>query len=1272
MAKHGRRVIAVAISALLTVCAGPLLRAAPGEIEASSEHTFRVHDGTVRFDFDEPSLAALDWTVVTSGPDGQSVGTTRAVFGLSTSPTFTIVATGRGGAQVIVGELRTLGVLMLHGTHGRTVIGDFSVAPDPGGRWTVRDTIGHREAPRTVFDLRSVNVDFSASDPDLRMTGDVFIAASWADRLGLTVAGGAWIGTITIEAQLAPLPFEKALREPEGVESADQCSTAASVGPDVLIGDLQSVLRYGRVGDITAYAVGTNACNIGDQRVSWDADTNAHPVIAQNMYRLKNGRFEQIGMSWVKHGFYAVSQGLCEPCYDPVAGGQELGVGCSDPYSASLNGDPNNMSLLSDVNGFTGHFPFPWEAPDPEMIIGKRLQVKDAAIDPDDNPGAEYFIQGHYIAADDAAAGNDANNASYRRILVTEPVMHQFDVTLADATRRGLPAIHAWKEFDPEVELTDVLVPGEGLFILGAKATDLGGGYWHYEYALQNLCSDRSAGSFSVPIPGGTTVENTGFHDVDYHSGEIYGLTSWAPNVAGDAVTWSTDEYGTDPNANALRFSTLYNFRFDADMPPGTGDVTIGLFKPGTPVSVTATTTIPVPNGACCIDGTCTSTTIEAECDELCGIWHGGESCPSFGCPLVTVSGTISVRDRSGSILDPTAHLPEDSVVVTVWEGWCGATQYWPPPEIESPIAFFRVPENESDSLPFTIPNLRGGADYTLALSAYVDGAGVPLDHRIVSFEADATTPLDIALTHEDLRKWTGEQEEIIYSFGEWTDADPEWGAADRFAEKEAVQRALDEWSATGLATFTESNGLTGPTVTFHKRFPLADLPGYGTQRDRWGLVPGTVDFASDAPWVIPDAVENVPVLEWFADDETDAAVWIEIDGYEPFEYSALQEIGHVLGLRYPRRWWQNEKCEPVPGSDCQGTTYCDNFECQQWSVMANSQSGRSLWLGLSDVATLARLNSSALVFTAYSRNVVTLEAGTDSSAGRTVADVAAPTGSSLVDLILTDATGSRVFKMVSEIPGAEYLEEDINGDGDIDDRIVIPEALDGEYSVQLIVEPGADPTDTVTLTMEDHGVITVLLDNVQVQDLPVDSLGAGVDRTPPQLTVTAVPDLLNTCDGSLIALHADISVLDDMDATPDVVLIDIDGFPQPLPGDVVGADFGQDDRDFQVRSVCTEGCGQIYRITYEASDDAGNITYVSAIVGHALNDLTYDCNLNSFPDSCDIALGISEDVNSNRAPDECSAIIPTVSEWGLVVSVLLLLSAGTAVIIRRRSSPVS
>jgi hypothetical protein len=141
--------------------------------------------------------------------------------------------------------------------------------------------------------------------------------------------------------------------------------------------------------------------------------------------------------------------------------------------------------------------------------------------------------------------------------------------------------------------MIDVHVPSDGFFVIGAKATDLGGGMWHYEYAVWNHNCDASAGSFSVPIPNGASVTNVGFHDVDYHSGEIYDGTDWTASVVPGSVTWATTPYAENPNANALRWATMYNFRFDANVAPAMSPVTIGMFKPGGATSASGNTIAP-------------------------------------------------------------------------------------------------------------------------------------------------------------------------------------------------------------------------------------------------------------------------------------------------------------------------------------------------------------------------------------------------------------------------------------------------------------------------------------------------------------------------------------------------------------------------------------------------------------------------------------------------------------------------------------------------------
>jgi hypothetical protein len=227
------------------------------------------------------------------------------------------------------------------------------------------------------------------------------------------------------------------------------------------------------------------------------------------------------------------------------------------------------------------------------------LQVHNADLDPDMNTGARYFAEVLIVAPDDAAAGNAANNASYREVVVTPydgaACRIEYCADEVGSTEAKQPAIRAWSMSNPDVVETEVRVPGEGRFVLAAAASDLGDGWWHYEYALYNMNSDRSARAVSVPVPPEIPVENVGFHAVDYHSGEPYDGTDWPVAVDDLGVTWATETFDDNPNANALRWGTLYNFRFDTDAPPAPAELTITLFKPGTPATVTAASIGPGP-----------------------------------------------------------------------------------------------------------------------------------------------------------------------------------------------------------------------------------------------------------------------------------------------------------------------------------------------------------------------------------------------------------------------------------------------------------------------------------------------------------------------------------------------------------------------------------------------------------------------------------------------------------------------------------------------------
>jgi len=380
---------------------------------------------------------------------------------------------------------------------------------------------------------------------------------------------------------------------------------AQSPGADVIYSDVPGIFNWGASGGIRAYSLGSFTCNIGTQNLPWGSTT---PLLAMNAYRIHGGRLEQIGLSWVKNGTGAAAGDGCG--YDCNGqGGGVLGAGCLDVYGSSFNGGQSILGPRSAVNAYTGAYP--GQSSPVSGVISERLQIHESDLSTVNFPGARYLVEGVYVAAADATAGNGLNNASYKLVSVSGGA---FDLTPSGPMNVAVPAIYAW-QFDglgagipdPAVNIVIADVPDEGRFFVASKATDLDTGNWRYDYAVYNLNSHRSAASLFVPVPSTASKENFGFHDVDYHSGEPYANTDWTSAVGAAGVTWSSPQtFVQNPNTNALRWGTMYNFWFETNLPPGLGDITLGLFRTGTPTEITAQVTVPqepVCKADCFADG---------------------------------------------------------------------------------------------------------------------------------------------------------------------------------------------------------------------------------------------------------------------------------------------------------------------------------------------------------------------------------------------------------------------------------------------------------------------------------------------------------------------------------------------------------------------------------------------------------------------------------------------------------------------------------------------
>jgi hypothetical protein len=174
------------------------------------------------------------------------------------------------------------------------------------------------------------------------------------------------------------------------------------------------------------------------------------------------------------------------------------------------------------------------------------------------------------------------NNLGSQRCTAVWTGAHWFFSTPPTSEMQLGPALLRWGGTQSWAPL-----PQDGSVLLASKSWDLGGGRFHYEYALFNLDSNRRVRRLSVPV-GDASVDGIGFHDPDTDP-----TNDWSVTLADGMLTWETDPADIDPSAPALAYGLLYNFRFEADVSPVGGAVEMEAWQPTGDDIVTAAAEVP-------------------------------------------------------------------------------------------------------------------------------------------------------------------------------------------------------------------------------------------------------------------------------------------------------------------------------------------------------------------------------------------------------------------------------------------------------------------------------------------------------------------------------------------------------------------------------------------------------------------------------------------------------------------------------------------------------
>jgi hypothetical protein len=382
----------------------------------------------------------------------------------------------------------------------------------------------------------------------------------------------------------------------------------AVAGLDGRLSLIDSLTYYGRRGAAhpngeIGMAMLNEMCNPGTVGIPWTAAMQSnHPKFGFLLVRVSGGKIEQVNdWSFCKHAFTSTNySGACGTCNTP--GGSVMGVGCSDTYGAGNNADRFWLGPPAEIDPWLGTWnPVGsyFDYGDPAVTgaaaidgirslsgtqtnafdtVKNRMTVREADLL---TAGAQYYYAIQLIHQGEAVA-NRGDNLASRGCNPTYNGSTWSFPNNANAMTHG-SVLTRWPGAEVNVGQNG---NDDGRFFVGCVVTPLGGGNYHYEYAVHNVDNNRGGATLRVPIDAGAVASNFSFGDIDTNA-----LNEWTAARVGNEVVF------TAPASNPLNWGTIYNFGFDANFPPGSGLVTLDEARLG-PGALTVGVGAKVPSGS--------------------------------------------------------------------------------------------------------------------------------------------------------------------------------------------------------------------------------------------------------------------------------------------------------------------------------------------------------------------------------------------------------------------------------------------------------------------------------------------------------------------------------------------------------------------------------------------------------------------------------------------------------------------------------------------------
>ena len=364
---------------------------------------------------------------------------------------------------------------------------------------------------------------------------------------------------------------------------------------DVQLTAMGDVSWLNTVTDISKLYLAPSAAlfNVGSADVPWYTklsgsfppnNNDQHPYLNWAVYREIDNRFEQIGLSELKHAFFSTNVNCDCP------GGNILGVGCGDVYSKASNDLSTALGPREELDAFSGI----WEScnsffdpncigppgPSPSISSGdnttgdNRLSINLTDIVPN------LYMQAWYIVRDDI---NIFNSMGYRTFNPTL-INGNWIMNTEPGFNNG-PAIdnYVTPNTISTMQSSQTIATNEGHFTVAVKVIDLGGGQFRYNYAVENYDFDPQFIQFHIPLDDTSVLTDTVFVDPDNNITNDWQFTRTnnTLNIVGD-------------NSNTQDWGILFSFSFTTNSSPARSNLTIDVANPVLNQTVNTPTLAPI------------------------------------------------------------------------------------------------------------------------------------------------------------------------------------------------------------------------------------------------------------------------------------------------------------------------------------------------------------------------------------------------------------------------------------------------------------------------------------------------------------------------------------------------------------------------------------------------------------------------------------------------------------------------------------------------------